>query len=164
MTIFKTMVLAALLAAPMMASAITTTATATIGSGGAVDNAILNGTNTAQVHYETFMEPLAVNDSWDLDIGANEMASISFTNVTFGVVLNIGGFLVDNGTTYVFNGLTTDRTFSISGMADGWFGGGYTVAMTAIPAAVPVPAAVWLMVSAMVGLFSFRKRKATLAA
>lgn len=87
----------------------------------------------------------------NLGSGANNAFTAGFTATGLGLLSQVYTLTFGDNTSGAGVGFLSGETLTL------------TLKGTGI-SAVPVPAAVWLMGSAMAGLFSFRKRKATLAA
>ncbi|MCX7089524.1 MAG: hypothetical protein NTV00_15915 [Methylococcales bacterium] len=167
MSIFKSVVLGALLTAPMLVGATTTTSYSSSTS----PSSSYTGNGTGQLDKDYSLT--GFSDSWTLNVGSGDVATLTFSPTTLSQrgasLLSLDGFSVNGETGNFFKaGITAGiYNFSVaSTAASGLFGGTYTGTTTVASAvsAVPVPAAVWFMGSAMVGLFSFRKRKVTLVA
>jgi len=127
------------------------------------------------------------NDAFTFTVGANEKGSVSISNfpllTTFpgfpGVfnVYNINNLTAatvsgaplfnfikePNGTWQSTSVLAGAYSFDVTGKTSGLNGGIYSVIFSAIPvtaaAPVPVPAAVWLFGSALLGLTGLNRRK-----
>ncbi len=104
------------------------------------------------------------SDDWTLTVASGTQVMLSFSPVTnlmvpvFGT-FNINDFQVDNTGTWSKLFLTNSN-INVTGVASG-AGGFYNLVSTvSTVSAVPVPAAVWMMGTALVGLVSFGRRKA----
>lgn len=73
--------------------------------------------------------------------------------------LNGGAPIADGQSTTIYNLGIGNYSAVVSGNATGLSGGIYAVSMSAKPAAVPVPAAVWLLGSGLLGLAGVARRK-----
>lgn len=161
MTIIRNSVLAAVLSMPIIASASTVTSLSS-GSSTATPSSY---TGTGQ---SFITAPIGgVSDIWQLKVGDGEIADITFTSndlVNFGLkFFNIENYAVSPSATV--SGLVASAVpyqFTVTGTSNGIGGGSYLVGTKV--STVPVPAAVWLMGSALVGLVSFGRRKAGSAA
>ncbi|MEQ1636557.1 MAG: hypothetical protein ABL903_07685 [Methylococcales bacterium] len=168
MSIFKLMILSVCLSVPMLVNATTLSFASNAGNntGDGFNNPINPGT-TSLAHVLGLGNGFFI-DSFALSVGEGESASIKFDEVWFPGVLEITDLYgAKISPTFKaglsFSGLKKgDYGFLITGTNSGGLGGAYSI-LTSV-SAVPVPAAVWFMGSAMIGLFSFRKRKAALAA
>ncbi len=104
------------------------------------------------------------SDDWILTVDSGSQVLMTFApaNVNLGFFsFNINNFKVDSSGTIWTKIFTTSTTINVSGTATG-AGGIYTVSSAV--SAVPVPAAVWMMGTALVGMVSFGRRKVALAA
>ncbi len=111
--------------------------------------------------------PISINDTWTFDVPTGNVGSITFSSSQIANFFSIANFSVvpTAGTSgsLVFNNLSGLNTFTVTGSTNGSFGGSYNVT-TGELSAVPVPAAVWMMGTALVGLVSFGRRKTALVA
>lgn len=160
MSFFRSIVLGALLIVPMISIASTVTS---LNAPSPSSPSPASYTGTGQSLVTTPVGPLA--DTWTLNVGAGEKADIAFTNnnlVAFGVqFFDITGFTVLPSAS--MTGLTAGvYSFAVTGSSVGFGGGSYLVGTKVSP--IPVPAAIWLMGSALVGLVSFSRRKTGMAA
>ena len=73
--------------------------------------------------------------------------------------LSGGAPVGNNVSTTMLNLIAGSYSAIVTGNAVGNFGGLYSVAMTAKPSAVPVPAAIWLLGSGLLGLVGIARRK-----
>ncbi|NOT85369.1 MAG: hypothetical protein HOP02_11455 [Methylococcaceae bacterium] len=165
MSVFKTMVLGLCLSVPMLAGATTTSFYSSTDLNAPSATLPFDGTGSAAVM--STAGATNFSDIIKLSVTSSEVADITFANQAFGGLFDITGFLADD-LTNGYTGLNFanlgmgDYVFQVTGTSAGISGGLYTV--NTVVSAIPVPAAVWFMGSAMVGLFSFRKRKIALAA
>lgn len=119
-----------------------------------------------------YSNPVGINvgfgDTWDLTVAADQIVDISF------VASNTGGYFSENfnvtntgvgtaPTMIIFSGLMEGSyQFLVGGNIRGIAGSEYTVSTDV--STVPLPAAAWLMGTALIGLVSFSRRKAVLPA
>lgn len=156
MKVIKSIVLGALLAMPLLASANITT-----NIGTPISTVNLGNSNIANG---------AFADTWNfsmpLDKNAVEFNAPSFTNIQgFSASLNGAAPLLIQSIAQWPATLSLAPGSANSLVLSGNAGPGvaaYNVQMT--PSNVPVPAAIWLMGSALVGLVSFGRRKMGMAA
>jgi len=93
-----------------------------------------------------------------LDFGSLSVLQISGLSMSiFGPSGQISGPTAPAISVTNFNLSTGSYYAQISGNATGLFGGSYSVAMVASP--VPIPAAVWLLGSGLIGLVGVSRRK-----
>ena len=163
MLTFKSIVLGIFLSTPMIAGAATTLS---------LESTQNNTSPTAVAHSNPvdpndysaliFGNSASLNDTWSLNVAVGEQAEVVFSALDFGSpTFLISNFQASNtvlGSSFSFSNLAAGTyQFVISGLT-GSFGGAYSVNTTVT--SVPLPSAALLMGSAMVGLFSFKKRKA----
>lgn len=157
MKVIKSIVLGALLAMPLLASAnITTNIGTPIGTVTLGNSSIANG---------------SFADTWNFSMPANAGAmqfnAPNFTNIQgFSASLNGAAPLLIQSIAQWPASLNLAPGSSNSLVLSGNAGPGtaaYSVDMTPV-SNVPVPAAIWLMGSALVGLVSFGRRKMGMAA
>jgi hypothetical protein len=101
-----------------------------------------------------------VSDVWNLFVGAGEIAKITFEPknlAQFGIkFFNIDNFTVLPNS--LMTGLAAgSHFFSVTGISNGLLGGSYQVGASV--AQTPIPAAVWLFGSALMGLTGISRRK-----
>ena len=119
----------------------------------------------------------AVNDTYNFSLSGLSDASGSATNhilsIGADVVQNISGFnfSIYNSSNALMSstGSGIDSNFFslgagsyyavVSGIASGTEGGKYSVSLSTEPQPVPVPAAVWLLGSGLIGLVGVARRK-----
>lgn len=157
MKIFKALTITALLASPMLASAATTTV-GTLGAGTVLSassfDSLGNGGSLVTASAGT-----NISDTWTLTVEPGYKADISFANNPLTVsalqIWNISGLTVTPAAS--LTNLTGTTVFGVTGLASGIAGGAYSVGT--VVSSVPVPAAAWLMGSALVGFASLGRRK-----
>ena len=134
------------------------------GLGGGGGPGIVNQGSTVASHY-IFFDPKG---------SATQMGSVTFDSAIFGIITSTGNlaasdFLINTGVNYLnpeFRGLESGDIVTITGLNSievDWFAstpGDYIRVLTDFsPAAVvPVPAAVWLFASGLLGLIGVAKR------
>lgn len=177
MSILRSTVLGLLLVMPILGEATPVPPVTTIEPS-------LGALNSTTNFYASFndSEKGIFTDQWDFTVTDNGGIAASATNVSIqtygfitgfrgwldGIDLNLNAINASPITVQLLSGglggsLSGAHTLIFSG--DAGLGAGYGGSVSIAPlSAVPVPAAVWLMGSAMVGLFSFRKRKTTMVA
>lgn len=116
----------------------------------------------------------AVSDTYNFAIGLSGGDTLgSASNHILTTVQNIGGFnfsIYDASNATMFSGGSNETAFLslaagtyhavVSGIASGSSGGKYSVSIyTDAPASVPVPAALWLLGSGLIGLVGVARRK-----
>ena len=122
--------------------------------------------------------PGAINDRFDFSIGTLSDASAAATNHSlsffqFSVldIPNLSMSLFDSANAMINGPTVSGQSVAnlnisagnyhaqVTGNTTGMSGGAYSVSMVAYPAAVPVPAAVWLLGSGLIGLVGVARRK-----
>lgn len=110
---------------------------------------------------------IGFDDVWSFTLTDDLTTAISIDANDFAPAFEISDFLVvSDDITFVFDAADNayssssalaagEYTFSVSGLVTGDFGGSYNV----LVGAVPVPAAVWLFGSALLGLAATGRRK-----
>jgi len=166
MSIFKYAIFSILLSVPLLSKASTITEYQSFMGASNPGQTILNDTDSTivQTHSGYFA------DLWTLSVGQNDIASIVFNNLNLSTslltpaglntvdFLKISPFNVTPGENFGLTDLGYGTYhFLISGTTSGLNGGLYAVG-TAV-AAVPLPAAVWLFGSALLGFLSISKRR-----
>lgn len=114
----------------------------------------------------TFTDTFNFNITATSDVSAS-VADLTQYLYTFTVLkdnnllmsLNGGAQVGNNISTAMLNLTAGSYSAIVTGNAVGIAGGLYSVAMTAKPSAVPVPAAVWLLGSGLLGLVGIARRK-----
>jgi hypothetical protein len=126
-----------------------------------ITNAITS-INENESKTQTYIGSSTINDIWTFDVPTGNVGSITFSSSQIANFFSIANFSVaptaGTGGSLVFNNLSGLNTFTVTGSTNGAFGGSYNVTTGAL-SAVPVPAAVWMMGTALVGLVSFGRRK-----
>jgi hypothetical protein len=190
MSLLKSIILGACLTAPMAAGATTTSfSNVAAGSGdgprinttgGPVGGSAGSFTGTGFATVDMGAE-LIFADRWTLAVSPGETAQIQFSDISPGSN-NITAFVAPQANssfgfiplpspilTVTATLLSGNNTYTYSGINPGTYyfnvGGSSTnpdvYRVNTTVSAVPLPAAVWLMGSGLVGLLSFRNRKTT---
>ena len=167
----KSILLSTLLLLPMLSNA----ATVSVVPGGQnVSNTSefpLTVVNNGSANKDVFTQAGQFTDKYQLVVDPNETASIFFDAQNFGpsdfqiTAFNVSpaGVITNNGNSVSFSNLTSNTyLFDVSGNADGALNGYYTVSAQVLTS-VPVPAALLLMSSALLGLPLFRRKSFSLA-
>ncbi|MDD5581102.1 MAG: hypothetical protein PHY16_17760 [Methylobacter sp.] len=152
MSMFKYIAFSLLLSVPMVSGATTTVLEGTLGGPTSPTLSSFDGPGPSIVT----VSPGFFADQWSLNVDPGEVASISFKSFEFSPFLTIDGFTASSGGAYSLTNLGPGLyNFLVSGTASGIGGGQYGVGVSA----VPLPAAVWLFGSAMLGFLSLAKRR-----
>lgn len=152
---FKYIAFSLLLSVPMISGATTTTIESLLGSS-VPSLSSFDGTGGSVVSIDSG----SFVDLWTLSVDPGESASIGFNLLDLSVggadIFKINGFTSAPLGSYGLTNLGTGvYDFLVFGSAFGASGGAYAGGVSA----VPLPAAVWLFGSAMLGLLSLAKRK-----
>ncbi|MGZ5244936.1 MAG: hypothetical protein ACXWTL_08080 [Methylobacter sp.] len=158
MSMFKYIAFSLLLSVPMIGGATTTTVESLFGSSvpslSSFDGPFGTGGEVRNIESGAFV------DLWTLSVDPGESATIGFKSLDLPVggvdIFKIDGFTWAPLGSYGLTNLSTGvYDFIVFGSAVGAAGGVYAGGVSA----VPLPAAVWLFGSAMLGLLSLAKRK-----
>lgn len=160
------------------AGALALIASSTVSQGVQASTYNLGLLSTAPVTQFVQVTPGAVNDRFDFSIGTLSDTSAAATNhplsfFQFSIldIPNLSMSLFDsanamiNGPTVSGQSVTNisiaagNYHAQVTGNTNGMSGGAYSVSMVAYPAAVPVPAAAWLLGSGLIGLVAVARRK-----
>jgi len=111
---------------------------------------IYNSTGTGWSGFDFSLTGVGINGPFNVELNTSTLAGWQFhendpdTNKASGVTL-------------MFSGLENVGLYNVSGSADTSFVQNYSLILT--PATVPVPAAVWLFATGLIGLIGVARRK-----